>query len=218
MLNSLLSADGWHDAARARQTNALLWTLLWAPMTMVFLAIPAMRLALSVPLDLARELDFPDDGRRRRTRGSGRRERAHGVAARRGAAARADRAAAMVGARLQHGLALLLVEVPIGWLLVECRMADWRRIPFTCSYIPGKGFVPQMFVKGFAAYVVFTFATGLMLRASLHRPTVAVALASLFSVAAAALALRRARRARQTSLLFEDELPSDLTPLRLSAD
>ena len=111
-----------------------------------------------------------------------------------------------------------LVEAAIGWLLVEYQMADWRRIPFTCSYLPGKGFVPQMCVKAFASYVTFTFATGLMLRASLRHQAVALVLASVVGIAAGGLCLRRARQARQTSLLFEEQVPSELTPLRLNAD
>jgi len=97
-------------------------------------------------------------------------------------------------------------------------MADWHRVPFTCSYIPGKGFVPQMCVKAFASYVTFTFATGLMLRASLRDHAVAFVLALGFSVTAGALHVRRGRHARQTSLLFEDQVPSDVTALRLSTD
>ena len=81
----------------------------------------------------------------------------------------------------------------IGWLLVEWLMADWRRIPFTCSYIPGKGFVPHMVVKGFASYVVFTLATGLALRLSLFRPQAALVLALILGAAAGALSVRRAR-------------------------
>ena len=52
VLNSLLSANWWHEPLDAAASDALVWTLLWAPMTMVFLSIPAIRLALSVPLDL----------------------------------------------------------------------------------------------------------------------------------------------------------------------
>ena len=114
--------------------------------------------------------------------------------------------------------AVLLVEATIGWVLVEVLMAPWRRIPFTCSYIPGKGFVPHMFVKGFASYVLFTFASGLILRASLAEPGAAVVLALVFGATAVAMGARRARQARRTSLTFEDELPTDVTPLRLNAD
>ena len=82
-------------------------------------------------------------------------------------------------------LAVLLVEAAIGWLLVEFLMADWRRVPFTCSYIPGKGFVPQMCVKAFAAYVTFTFATGLVLRVSLRHHGVALVMALVVGATAA---------------------------------
>jgi hypothetical protein len=214
VLNSLLSAD-WHVDAAA--DTAVVWTLLWAPMTMVFLSVPAIRLALSVPLDLRANWIFrmaeDVDGR-------------------------AEVAEASVGAVLALAVALpialmaplqwwvmgygclvvLLVEASIGWLLVEFLMAGWRRVPFTCSYIPGKGFVPQMCVKAFASYVVFTFATGLMLRASLRHSVLAVGLASTFGATAAGLRLRRARHARLTSLLFEDQVPSEIAPLQLNAD
>jgi hypothetical protein len=214
VLNSLLSAN-WRVDRPA--DNALVWTLLWAPMTMVFLSTPAIRLALSVPLDLRANWIF------RMT------EDIDGRAEVADAGVRAVLALAValpiaLIAPLQWWamgddcLAVLLVEAAIGWLLVEFLMADWRRVPFTCSYIPGKGFVPQMCVKAFASYVTFTVATGLMLRASLRHHGVAFVLASGFSVAAAALHIRRVRHARQTSLLFEDQVPSDVTALRLSAD
>jgi len=214
VLNSLLSANWRVDEPAG---NALVWTLLWAPMTMVFLAIPAIRLALSVPMDLRANWIFrmteDVDGRAEVADASVRTVLALAVAL----------PIALI-APLQWWvmgddcLAVLLVEAAIGWLLVEFLMADWRRVPFTCSYIPGKGFVPQMCVKAFASYVTFTFATGLMLRASLRHHAVAFVLASGFGVAAGALHIRRARHARQTSLLFEDQVPSDVTALRLSAD
>ncbi len=42
--------------------------------------------------------------------------------------------------------------------------------------------------------------------------------ALILVAAAGALSVRRARHARHTSLNFEDELPTDVTTLRLSAD
>lgn len=97
-------------------------------------------------------------------------------------------------------------------------MADWGRIPFTCSYIPGKGFVPHMFAKGFASYLVFTLGTTVTLRVSLGRPRVVVVVALIVGVAAGMLSLRRTRHAPLTPLMFEDELPTEANPLRLTAD
>jgi hypothetical protein len=92
------------------------------------------------------------------------------------------------------------------------------RIPFTCSYIPGKGFVPHMFVKGFASYVFFTTITTLILRVSLARPRLGLVVALIAGAAAGALRLHRMRHAPLTPLMFDDELPTDVNPLRLNAD
>jgi hypothetical protein len=216
VLNSLLSAN-WQDAADLAPSKEIVWTLLWAPMTMIFLAVPAIRLALSVPLDLRANWIF---------------RMAEDVDGRAEIADASVRAVLVLAVALPIALfaplqwwamgdgclAVLLVEASIGWLLVEVRMADWGRVPFTCAYLPGKGFVPQMCVKAFATYVTFTFATGLLLRVSLRNHAVALVLASIVALAAGALRLRRARHARQTGLLFEEHLPTDVTPLRLSAD
>ncbi len=106
----------------------------------------------------------------------------------------------------------------MGWLVVEWVMSEWGRIPFTCSYIPGKGFVPHMFVKGFASYIVFTTGATIVLRISLGHPPVGLVIGLIAGAAAGALSLRRTRHAPLSPLLFDDELPSDVNPLRLNAD
>ena len=216
VLNSLLSVTGWNEPLDTRG-RSFIFTLLWAPMAMMILAIPAIRLALSVPLDLRSNWVF------RMTED---------------VAGRAEVAAANVRIVLAFGVAvplaligplqwwvlgpsaavIIALEALIGWLVVEWVMADWTRIPFTCSYIPGKGFVPHMFAKGFASYLVFTFGTTLILRASLALPGVALVVALMAGAAAGALSLHRTRQAPHTPLLFEDELPIDVNPLRLNPD
>jgi len=217
VLNSLLSVNGWNEPLDTRGRSPLILTLLWAPMTMMFLAIPAIRLALSVPLDLRSNWVF------RMTED---------------VAGRAEVAAATVRIVLTLGVAvplallgpvqwwvlgpsaapIIALEALFGWLVVEWVMADWGRIPFTCSYIPGKGFVPHMFAKGFASYLVFTLGTTVILRVSLGRPRVVVVVALIVGVAAGTLSLRRTRHTPLTPLMFDDELPTDVNPLRLSAD
>ena len=214
VLNGLLSVDGWNEPLRLSGRSPLLLTLLWAPMTMIFLAIPAIRLALSVPLEPRSNWIFQmtED-----------------------AAGRTEMAAANVAIVLRLGVVLplalfaplqwwalgpsslgvMLIEALTGWLLVEWSMADWRRIPFTCSYIPGKGFVPLMFVKGFHAYVFFGLLTTLILRLALARPRVGLAIAAIIGFAAAALSVRRRRNTHLAPLTFADELPTDINPLRL---
>jgi hypothetical protein len=217
VLNTLLSTDGWNQPLPTSGRSPLLLALLGAPMTMIFLSVPAIRLALSVPLDRRSNWIF------RMTED---------------AAGRTEVSAANVGIVLwlavvlplallgplqwwmlgPSALGIIVIEALTGWLLVEWSLAEWRRIPFTCSYIPGKGFVPLMFLKGFHAYVFFGLATTLILRLSLNRPRVVLAVAALAGIAAAALSITRRRNAHDAPLTFDDELPTDLNPLRLDVD
>jgi hypothetical protein len=217
VLNSVLGVE-WREArpdgAAAKAAGNL---LLWVPMTFVFLAVPAIRLALSVPVTLRANWIFrmaeDVDGREEVADAGTRAVMGWGVAL-----------PIALTAPLQWwvwgpaALAALLVQAAVGWLLVERYMADWRRVPFTCSYIPGKGFVPQMCVKAFASYVVFSVATALALRASVRNYGVAIAIATVAGAVAFVLARRRARHAREAGLMFDEQLPTELTPLRLSAD
>jgi hypothetical protein len=217
VLHGLLSVDGWNEPLRTTGRSPLLLALLGAPMTTIFLAIPAIRLALSVPMDARSNWIF------RMTEDS---------AGRTEVAAANVRVVIVLGVVLPlallgplqwwmlgpSSLGILAIEALTGWLLVEWALADWRRIPFTCSYIPGKGFVPLMFLKGFHAYVFFGLLTTLILRLSLDRPRVTLALATILTAAAAALSVQRHRNAPHAALRFDDELPTDINPLRLGND
>jgi hypothetical protein len=70
-------------------------------------------------------------------------------------------------------------------------------------------------VKGFASYLFFSLLTGIVLRFAPARLQTALVFVCIL-VAAAALNARRARHARFTSLTFEEEFPSDVTPQRLT--
>jgi len=105
----------------------------------------------------------------------------------------------------------------IGLLWVEALLFDWQRIPFTCSYMPGKHTVAQSSLAAVGVFVVGgTIGTGfefLSLRAPSPAPALIVG-ASLYLVVAV---MRRQRRARWrvTPLAFDDELPSDVMRFRL---
>ena len=217
VLNSLMSVNGWNQPLDTRGRSPFILTLLWAPVTMMFLAIPAIRLALSVPLDLRSNWIF---------------RMTEDVAGRAEVAAANVRIVLTLGVAVPLALiapvqwwglgppaaAIIALEALFGWLVVEWMMVDWGRIPFTCSYIPGKGFVPHMVAKGFGSYLVFTTLATVILRVSLGRPRVAAVVALIVGVAAGTLSLRRTRNAPLTPLMFDDELPTDVNPLRLNAD
>jgi hypothetical protein len=112
-----------------------------------------------------------------------------------------------------HAVTASAIVVVIAVLFVHAVLVDWRRIPFTCSYLPGKRLIAHTMVLGFAAYVLFTGAAALVLHYAAPRPRVAacVIVAGLL-VAWALNGLRRARW-RVVPLLFEDEAPD--RPLQL---
>jgi hypothetical protein len=217
VLNGLLAADIWQVVSGTRANAAARPILIWAPMTLMFLAAPGVRLTLSIPLDLRANWIFrvTEDGA---TRGE--------------VIAAGVRTVFVMGVVLptaliaplqwwvlgSQTLVLVPVEWLIGWLLVEWLMVEWRRIPFTCSYIPGKGFVPHVFVKAVGSYMLFTLVAGGLLRVSLASTRALSVIVLILAVPAALLCRRRTRQARIVDLTFEDELPSDVTPLHLNAD
>jgi hypothetical protein len=60
--------------------------------------------------------------------------------------------------------------------------------------------------------------TTFILRVSLAFPRVALVVALIVGVAAGTLSLDRTRHASLSPLMFDDELPTDVNPLRLNAD
>ena len=103
----------------------------------------------------------------------------------------------------------------VGLLFVHVVLLDWRRIPFTCSYLPGKRFVAQSFFVGCAGYVVFILAGEWLVRTALS----STAGATVIVAAGAALAYKLRRRRldawARRPLMFEDEFPDTLMALQL---
>jgi hypothetical protein len=110
----------------------------------------------------------------------------------------------------------IVVAAPYGLLLVELLLVGWQRIPFTCSYLPGKRFVGQTLALGAAAFWALAGIGAFLVRQALQRPARVTVVMAI--VGAVALVWRRHRlnRWRQNPLLFEDQLPELLQPLDLS--
>jgi hypothetical protein len=102
-----------------------------------------------------------------------------------------------------------------GLVLVELEMSEWKRIPFTCSFMPGKRFVGLTMLIGFAAFIVFTsVGSGFVYLSRRNHVAWIVVVAILGTIA---WERRRRRLTRHTRLTFEDALPSEIEPLRLTA-
>ena len=119
---------------------------------------------------------------------------------------------AIVGSQ---ALAILPIAYLMGILLVELGTRTWRRIPFTCGYIPGKRNVAQTVLIAITAYVFFTtIGRGLAALASSHPSGMLIATGVLM-MAVAALRWIRLRSWGQTPLMFDDDPPEFAQPIQL---
>jgi len=189
----------------------------WAPFPLMFVVSRAVRLALALPIEVRANWVF------RMTDALTTRSEATGAAVatvlRLGVALPVAAIAPLHW--LTFGPAAILMAIVaglIGWLHAELLLQDWRRIPFTCSYMPGKGFVPQIFLKTLFFFLFFTTTGSLALRLCLVAPAAALVVGGTVAAAASTLAVRRRRLARVAGLEFEDSLPNELNVLRLNVD
>jgi divalent metal cation (Fe/Co/Zn/Cd) transporter len=101
----------------------------------------------------------------------------------------------------------------VGLVFVNAVLLGWRRIPFTCSYLPGKRLIAHTLVLGFAAFVLFTAGGVLLVHLALASTAAGIVIAFALCVIAWLLYRRRLAQWREIPLMFEDELPDQ--PLQL---
>jgi len=215
VLNSLF---GVKAMPRLRRTydDELASALAWAPFALMFAMTIAVRATLVLPIEPRANWVF--------------RMTEHDEA-------RANQINAVVGSMIRLGVVVpLALLFPVEWMvygprailgvavalmagvvLVELEMGEWRRIPFTCSYMPGKRFVGVTLLIGFASFVAFTSMGSILLWSSRTHPLGSLASLAILGAVAWERRRRRVRLTRHTSLLFEDALPTEIEPLQLSA-
>jgi ABC-type transport system involved in multi-copper enzyme maturation permease subunit len=216
--NSLMAADlvGWL-AHRGKVDVGLMASVIWAPFALMFVASLAVRMALAVPIEPRANWVFriteQDEAR------SDQLEAAVHTVRRFGAIVPVVLMLPLEWLVLGwDSIGVLIVALLCGWLLVEILMKDWVRIPFTCSYIPGKGFVPQTILTGLVSFVAFTTAGALLARFTLTGHPASFALNAILLAGVLALRRYRLHTWKDTPLAFEDQLPTEVNPLRLSLD
>jgi hypothetical protein len=218
VVNSFVGSDllGWLGAG-GRPRAALIASVIWTPFAFTYVSARAVRMALLVPIEPKANWIF-----RMTERDTARR---HQIGA-------AVSAVYMLGVLVPIALlaplqwlvlgsdAIVAISTAVigGWMYVELLMFDWGRLPFTCSYIPGKRFLPQAIVIGAFQFLAFTSFASLLVRYTLVGHPSAIILDVLVLGAALFLYRRRATWSRHTPLEFEDSLPNEVNQLRLSSD
>ncbi len=101
----------------------------------------------------------------------------------------------------------MLASVPValvcGWLLLECLLLQWRRIPFTCTYLPGRRTLAHTAFIVLHSYIAFTVGGVALSRAVLTHPMVVATFLTTLIVIAAALRLSRLTLWRTAPLEFD---------------
>ena len=213
VLNSFVSNP--HVTALSDAHQSLISTVIWAPFASVFAMTIALRAALVLPIELRANWIF------RLTEDE---------------ATRAEELSAVVRTLILLGVVLPLAMLcPVEWavlgpraihctsvaalcglVLVELHMTEWRRIPFTCSYVPSRQAVGKTMLIGVVAFGLFTMIGVRLVWYSINHP---LGLPAVMMVLGAVwLYLRRQRLwlSRRATLIFEDVLPNEVEPLQLS--
>jgi hypothetical protein len=213
VLNGLISYSV--RSLQSTGSESLRSAVIWAPFALVFTMNVALRAALVLPVDLRANWIFrlTEDDRTR--------------------AAELD--AVVSTLVVLTVLAPLAMLVPLEWavvgihmvqctsiaalfglFLVEVQMAEWRMIPFTCSYAPSRQAAWLTMLLGIAAFGLFTFIGSDAVRYSIDHASAWVTLMTLLVGAVIYMRRQRVWFAGQTALLFEEVLPNEIEPLRLS--
>ncbi len=109
----------------------------------------------------------------------------------------------------------LPVAYLLGIVLTEIVIRSWRRIPFTCGYIPGKRNVAQTFLMALTAYVFFTTAGRALVAVSRVHPSRFLIVFGFLMMIVAILRWHRLRTWGRFPLMFDDDPPEFAQPIQL---
>lgn len=107
---------------------------------------------------------------------------------------------------ISHIVTHLAVLILVGWILVELALIGLSKVPFTCSYLPGKVHFQVMLWSGLALMVVFALSAAELEFPALADRSRCIVMLVFLAIAALALYWFNRHRAKNLCLLFE-ELP-----------
>lgn len=172
------------------------------PFVLILLACPALKSALSLPQQWRANWIF-----RQAERESRRPEQLRSVSRLFWRVGIALPLAVAIPVQLWLGGPRTLASVPIalafGWLLVECLLRQWRRIPFTCTYLPGQRMMAGQVFIVLNSYLLFTVGGVALSRGALTHPRAVAAVLVLVLLTAASLRAARVSLWRTTPLEFD---------------
>ncbi len=124
--------------------------------------------------------------------------------------------AALLSIRLRplHYVAIHLVVLAlVGWLFVEIGLINFYKVPFTCSWLPGKVHILVLFGCALVLLVVFGLTCSEIELPALGSPTRTICMVLLLVSGCFGLWLFNNRRAWSAQLYFEEPAPEIITSL-----
>ncbi len=106
---------------------------------------------------------------------------------------------------LTRGLAAMLLATLAAAVILELVLIGWRRVPFTCTWLPGKRPLPFAVMAALGVIYVVATAADAVFIAVAYRPRGIIVLSLLFAVVAFGLRWLRKRSWARDPLEFEDE-------------
>jgi hypothetical protein len=113
-----------------------------------------------------------------------------------------------------HYVAIHLVVLAlVGWLFAEIGLINFYKVPFTCSWLPGKVHTLVLFGCALVLLVVFGLTCSEVELPALNSPTRTISMFLLLASGCFGLWLFNNRRARSAQLYFEEPAPEIITSL-----
>jgi len=207
--------DWWHRVGPP--PRGLVRSVIWTPFALLLAASVAVRATLVVPVEQRANWVFrmTEDAR-----------------------ARADQLQAAASALCRFSVALpiallvpvqwlvigpgvvpvVIVEAILGCLIVEIVMRNWQVIPFTSSYMPGKGFLPQTILRASSVFIAFTTIGSALAYLTWQGTFVGIATDVVLLATILVMRHRRHAQAAIRPLSFEDLPPNEVQTLGLFSE
>lgn len=214
LVSNRLIGAGWLDLIDARHDRAFLeYLAVWTPFSLMFICGLSVRAAIALPMTHRANWIFQTTEKRASRSDQMRAVERIVVWCTLGLPIAAGLPVLWSVIGLKDAVVALAIVALVGAVFVHGILLEWRRIPFTCSYLPGKRLIVYTVVPGAAAFVLFAAIGVRLVDAALDATEVAVVLGGGLFLLAVVLHGRRIADWRETPLMFEDELPDQ--PLQL---
>ena len=103
----------------------------------------------------------------------------------------------------------------LGWAFVEVGMIRFEKVPFTCSYLPGKANVQVVFWGAVFVLSLLSVTVAVYEKSALSDPRRMATMLALMAGAAVGLCIMNVFQAREAKLYFEEIPPEIITTLGL---